>query len=150
MSLFKNKWFSKLTGKGKQEQAEKDAAELAAKEQAEKDAAELAAKEQAEKDAAELAANEHDEKEYACGERSPGSVVRRRKSGAGHDRDNVEGGFPKCLPDADIVVCLVGQCDRYDEKDHDADEPPHLFVAEQQKRFAAHRLQVKHEGHCPQ
>ena len=25
MSLFKNKWFSKLTGKGKQEQAEKDA-----------------------------------------------------------------------------------------------------------------------------
>ena len=37
MSLFKNKWFSKLTGKGKQEQAEKDAAELAAKEQAEKD-----------------------------------------------------------------------------------------------------------------
>ena len=58
MSLFKNKWFSKLTGKGKQEQAEKDAAELAAKEQAEKEAAELAAKAQAEKDAAELAAKE--------------------------------------------------------------------------------------------
>ena len=38
MSLFKNKWFSKLTGKGKQEQAEKEAAELAAKEQAEKEA----------------------------------------------------------------------------------------------------------------
>ena len=49
MSLFKNKWFSKLTGnKVKQEQAEKEAAELAAKEQAEKEAAELAAKEQAE------------------------------------------------------------------------------------------------------
>ena len=31
MSLFKNKWFSKLTGKGKQEQAEKDAAEKDAK-----------------------------------------------------------------------------------------------------------------------
>ena len=65
MSLFKNKWFSKLTGKAKQEQAEKDAAELAAKEQAEKDAAELAAKEQAEKDAAELAAKEQAEKDAA-------------------------------------------------------------------------------------
>ena len=48
MSLFKNKWFSKLTGKAKQEQAEKDAAEIAAKEQAEKEAAELAAKDQTE------------------------------------------------------------------------------------------------------
>ena len=57
MSLFKNKWFSKLTVKGNQEQVEKDAAELAPKEQAEKDAAELATKEQAEKDAAEVAAN---------------------------------------------------------------------------------------------
>ncbi|MFL2683478.1 MAG: hypothetical protein ACJ0G9_07215 [Alphaproteobacteria bacterium] len=51
MSLFKNKWFSKLTGKDKQEQAER--------EQAEKDAAELAAKEQAAKDATELAAREN-------------------------------------------------------------------------------------------
>ncbi len=65
MSLFKNKWFSKLTGKGKQEQAEKEAAEIAAKEQAEKDAAELAAKEQAEKEAAELAAKEQAEKDAA-------------------------------------------------------------------------------------
>ena len=85
MSLFKNKWFSKLTGKDKQEQAEreqaeKDAAELAAKEeaakeQAEKDVAELAAKEQAakeqaereqaEKDATELAAKEEAAKEQA-------------------------------------------------------------------------------------
>ena len=61
MSLFKNKWFSKLTGKGKQEQAEKEAAELAAKEQAEKDAAELAAKEQAEKEAAQETAKEEAE-----------------------------------------------------------------------------------------
>ena len=69
MSLFKNKWFSKLTGKDKQEQTEKDAAELAAKEQAEKDAteqaekdaAELAAKEQAEKDASQEAAKEEAE-----------------------------------------------------------------------------------------
>ena len=61
MSLFKNKWFSKLTGKGKQEQAEKDAAELAAKEQAEKEAAELAAKEQAEKEAAQETAKEEAE-----------------------------------------------------------------------------------------
>ena len=43
MGLFKNKWFSKLTGKSK-----KDAAEQAAKEQAEKETAEQAAKEQAE------------------------------------------------------------------------------------------------------
>jgi len=45
MGLFKNKWFSKLTGKSK-----KDAAEQAAKEQAEKETAEQAAKEQAEKE----------------------------------------------------------------------------------------------------
>ena len=53
MSLFKNKWFSKLTGKDKQEQAEKDATELAAKEEA--------AKEQAEKDASQEAAKEEAE-----------------------------------------------------------------------------------------
>ena len=57
MSLFKNKWFSKLTGKDKQEQAER--------EQAEKDAAELAAKEQAEREQAEKDASQEAAKEEA-------------------------------------------------------------------------------------
>ena len=53
MGIFKNNWFTKLTGKSKKEKeaaelAEKEAAELAAKELAEKEAAEKDAKEQAE------------------------------------------------------------------------------------------------------
>ena len=76
MGIFKNNWFTKLTGKSKKEKeaaelAEKEAAELAAKELADKEAAELAekkaveqaAKELADKEAAELA--EKDAKEQA-------------------------------------------------------------------------------------
>ncbi|PPR28140.1 MAG: hypothetical protein CFH32_01414, partial [Alphaproteobacteria bacterium MarineAlpha9_Bin2] len=46
MSLFKNNWLTRLTGKSNKEEAERAAAQ-AAKEQAEKEAQELATKEQA-------------------------------------------------------------------------------------------------------
>ena len=63
MALFKNNWFSKLTGKSKKEQAEKEAAEKTAQEQAEKEAAEKTAQEQAEKEAQEQAEKEAAEEE---------------------------------------------------------------------------------------
>ena len=46
MGIFKNNWFTKLTGKSKKE---KEAAELAEKEAAEKDAKEKAEKKEKEK-----------------------------------------------------------------------------------------------------
>jgi len=68
MSLFKNNWLTRLTGKSNKEeaeraaeQAEKEAQELATKEQAEKEAQELATKEQAEKETQELATKEQAE-----------------------------------------------------------------------------------------
>ena len=62
MSLFKNNWLKRLTGKSNKEEAERAAKEQAAKEQTEKVTRELTTKKQAEEDAAEQAAKEQTEK----------------------------------------------------------------------------------------